>query len=141
MPRQELNIGQAANDGTGDTLREAGRKINANFTELYGTLPAQDVDNSGTAIDLDQPLTIFAGTSAITSTLADGSDVGKSKRLINIGADSCTVTPMTFRNGTTLHLKPNAQVELTWVGTDGWLLNEGRIYDDADDPGLFFVKE
>lgn len=36
MARQILDIGTAINDGTGDTLRVASGKINANFTEVYG---------------------------------------------------------------------------------------------------------
>lgn len=35
MAQQTINIGTTANDGTGDSLRAAGPKINANFTELY----------------------------------------------------------------------------------------------------------
>ena len=35
MAKQTLNIGTTANDGTGDTLRDAMVKANANFTELY----------------------------------------------------------------------------------------------------------
>ncbi len=35
MAKQTIGIGSAANDGTGDDLRAAGGKINANFTELY----------------------------------------------------------------------------------------------------------
>jgi len=35
MARQEINIGSAANDGTGDKLRVAFDKINDNFVELY----------------------------------------------------------------------------------------------------------
>lgn len=35
MARQNINVGASANDGTGDTLRIAGQKINANFIELY----------------------------------------------------------------------------------------------------------
>lgn len=35
MAQQTINIGASANDGTGDTLRVAGTKINDNFTELY----------------------------------------------------------------------------------------------------------
>ena len=31
MTRQALALGTSANDGTGDTLRQAGTKINANF--------------------------------------------------------------------------------------------------------------
>lgn len=36
MSKQTIGIGTTANDGTGDTLREAGAKINANFDDLYG---------------------------------------------------------------------------------------------------------
>ena len=35
MAKQVINTGTLANDGTGDTLRQAGDKMNANFTELY----------------------------------------------------------------------------------------------------------
>ena len=35
MAQEVINIGAQADDGTGDTIRGAGIKINANFTELY----------------------------------------------------------------------------------------------------------
>ena len=35
MAKQTINIGSAANDGTGDQLRSAFDKVNSNFTELY----------------------------------------------------------------------------------------------------------
>lgn len=35
MAKEVISTGSAANDGTGDTLRAAGTKINSNFTELY----------------------------------------------------------------------------------------------------------
>ena len=35
MARQNINVGTAANDGTGDPLRTAFTKVNSNFTELY----------------------------------------------------------------------------------------------------------
>lgn len=35
MTRQNLGLGSFANDGSGDTLRQAGQKINDNFIELY----------------------------------------------------------------------------------------------------------
>ena len=38
MTRQNISIGTSANDGTGDTLRSAGQKINENFAEIYETL-------------------------------------------------------------------------------------------------------
>jgi len=38
MTKQILDLGTNANDGTGDTLRSGGTKINDNFTELYTIL-------------------------------------------------------------------------------------------------------
>lgn len=35
MAREEINIGGQANDGTGDSVREAFDKVNSNFTEIY----------------------------------------------------------------------------------------------------------
>lgn len=35
MSREEINIGGQANDGTGDSIREAFDKVNSNFTEIY----------------------------------------------------------------------------------------------------------
>jgi hypothetical protein len=47
MAKQVINVGSAANDGTGDTLRAASQKINSNFTEVYGTAQAAfDAANS-----------------------------------------------------------------------------------------------
>ena len=44
MAKQTVSIGTSANDGTGDPLRTAFTKINANFTELYGdTAEANDI--------------------------------------------------------------------------------------------------
>ncbi len=44
MAQQTIGIGTSANDGTGDPLRTAFTKINANFTELYGdTAEANDL--------------------------------------------------------------------------------------------------
>jgi fibronectin-binding autotransporter adhesin len=44
MAQQNINIGSAANDGTGDPLRTAFDKINDNFTEIYGaTTEANDI--------------------------------------------------------------------------------------------------
>ena len=40
MAKQVIDIGSTANDGTGDTLRDAMTKANSNFTELYATDPS-----------------------------------------------------------------------------------------------------
>ena len=38
MAKITINVGSAANDGTGDTLRGAFQNVNANFTELYASV-------------------------------------------------------------------------------------------------------
>jgi len=35
MAKQTINVGSVANDGTGDAVRSAFQKTNANFDELY----------------------------------------------------------------------------------------------------------
>jgi hypothetical protein len=46
MPKQTINIGSNANDGTGDPLRTAFNKINDNFAELYGDDSSADTFTS-----------------------------------------------------------------------------------------------
>ena len=53
MARQTINIGSAANDGNGDTLRVGATKINENFQELYAQLGGGD---SGTALTTEVSL-------------------------------------------------------------------------------------
>ena len=47
MSRQILNTGGAANDGQGDTLRNASQKINDNFAELYNLITLTGGGGSG----------------------------------------------------------------------------------------------
>jgi len=89
MTQQLINIGSAPNDGTGDTLRNAGSKINNNFTELYSrqgyTLPtASDVTlggikvGSGLSINPTGELSVSA-----TYTLDNLSDVSIQNPIVN----------------------------------------------------------
>ena len=48
MAIQTINIGQVANDGTGDDLREAFVKVNNNFTELPNRIEQTTAPNLGT---------------------------------------------------------------------------------------------
>lgn len=60
MAKQTVNIGTVANDGTGDTLRDGGDKINDNFTELY------DVGGWANYADAESsPATISVGTTPV----------------------------------------------------------------------------
>lgn len=63
MTRQNISIGAAANDGTGETLRSAGSKINSNFIELFQKLGG-DSDVLSAGITLTSNSVVFEGASA-----------------------------------------------------------------------------
>lgn len=62
-----IGLGKAANDGTGDTLRTAGGKINTNFTYLFGLLTNTCYINAGDDITVR-----FAGSDASLGTISLG---------------------------------------------------------------------
>jgi len=80
MSYQSLGVGTNANDGSGDTLRAAGAKLNANFVELYtkigdGSDLCSGLSSTASVISLTAPNIsgIVAGTqtSATITTLAN----------------------------------------------------------------------
>jgi len=76
MTRQNISTGTTANDGTGDTLRSAGTKINQNFVELYQAF-GTDSSTLGSGITFDTSGIVIEGTTN-TTTIAPkdpGSDV------------------------------------------------------------------
>lgn len=103
MAKQTINVGSTANDGTGDKLRDAFVKVNANFTELYSD-DAGDVNsvNAGTGISVNQ--TTGAVTVTNTGTLDNATDNG------------ATTTNSITVGG--LHVNSTTAVEMP-TGTDG----------------------
>jgi hypothetical protein len=80
MAKQTINVGSTANDGTGDKLRDAFVKVNANFTELYSD-DAGDVNSvtAGTGISVNQTTGAVIVTNSApdqTVSLADGGNIG-----------------------------------------------------------------
>lgn len=63
MTKQVLNRGTIANDGTGDTLRTAGLKINSNFDELYQFLGGKTDGTLSNEISLEDDAVVFEGSS------------------------------------------------------------------------------
>lgn len=61
MTRQNIGIGSLANDGTGDTLRVAGQKINDNFIEIYRKLGG-DSDVLSSGVSLNGNTIVFEGS-------------------------------------------------------------------------------
>lgn len=62
MTRQNISIGTSANDGTGDTLRSAGTKINQNFVEIYQRIGG-DSDTLSAQITFEDSAIVFEGAS------------------------------------------------------------------------------
>jgi hypothetical protein len=78
MAYQSIGLGAAANDGSGDTLRDGATKVNANFVELYtalgnGSSISSGISASATVVSLSAPNIsgVVAGTqtSATITTL------------------------------------------------------------------------
>ena len=85
MALQSIGLGSAADDGTGDTLRNAGTKVNENFDEVYtllgdGTTLSSGISSSATVVTLTAPALsgsvtgtyTLAGTPTITSPSISG---------------------------------------------------------------------
>lgn len=78
MARKEIDIGIVGNDGTGDSIREAFRKVNDNFREMYavfgqgGKIKLQDLDNVVTEEREIFPLVQATGLMVATITPLDG---------------------------------------------------------------------
>jgi len=72
LARQNLNRGTTANDGSGDTLRQAGLKINQNFSELYSKLGSgvDSANNLSTVMGFDSSALTFDSASYTVSLKA-----------------------------------------------------------------------
>ena len=64
MAYQSIGLGSSANDGTGDTLRAGGDKINDNFVELYTLLGTGSALTSG----LSATATVVTLTAPVIAT-------------------------------------------------------------------------
>ena len=71
MAKQVINVGTTAGDGSGDALRDAMIKINANFTELYDGIVVQTIvgENGTTLVDIS---TNSVNANALTGTVPTG---------------------------------------------------------------------
>ena len=104
MAYQALGLGSVANDGTGDSLRTGGDKVNDNFVEIYtkfgdGSTLASNVNitgNAATATTLASSRNIagvaFNGSAAITIASTNLSDTAS----ICLAANTLTLTNKTL---------------------------------------------
>lgn len=119
MALQTLNIGTAANDGTGDNLRVGGDKINDNFSEIYTT---------------------FGNGSSLSSLAVTALNSPTANELVTVGATTTELdaeTNLTF-DGSTLAVTGNITVpndgDIGSVGaTDAIQISSAGIVTFKDD--------
>lgn len=78
MTQKIINIGNVANDGTGDPLREAFRTCNENFTELYGISGVTGIQNGTSNLQVGNNGNItmsVAGTSNVVVVSNSGIEI------------------------------------------------------------------
>jgi hypothetical protein len=149
MAKQSIGLGSVADDGTGDTLRIAGDKVNDNFDELYTALGdgstltsvAVTAINNATAnelvtigattteLDAEANLTFDGSTLAVTGILTVD-DINLNGKVVTITGDtSDTFTITTGAAGATTIATVDA------AGTDGHLTLDvdGKIFLDSAD--------
>jgi hypothetical protein len=98
MTQQLINIGSVPNDGTGDTIRVAGNKINQNFTEVYSslsgiqqyTLPTASTTNLG-GVKVDGT-TINIANGVISSTGLTSMPIATTSALGSVKPDGISIT-------------------------------------------------
>ena len=88
MSRQAINIGSAANDGTGDPLRTAFDKINDNFVELYDRFGGGDpnIEITGDSIVNKSTNSNITLTTNGTGTISLGADTSITGNLTYAGS-------------------------------------------------------
>lgn len=81
MARQIIDIGIQGNDGTGDSIRESFRKVNDNFSQLFGvfggeTIAFTDLDDAPSSYGANQIIISDSdGTGLTAKTLAGGAGI------------------------------------------------------------------
>ena len=121
MSKSVIGLGGSANDGTGDSLRATGSKINANFTEIYtlvgdgSSLTSDTVTlNTATQTLTNKSLTSPQITTSILPATADGATIGSATK---------EFSDLFLADGSTVQFGNDQDVTLTHVADTGLLLN------------------
>ena len=108
MAQQIINVGDVANDGQGDPLRDAFIKCNDNFTELYNTGGITGIQNGNSNIAIAEDSTINMSSTGVA----------------NVFVVSETGT-------TTLGLMAGNVVSVTGNVTGNYIIGNGRFLTDV----------
>lgn len=126
MAQQVLNVGSAANDGTGDPLRTAGGKINDNFTEVYSRVATLEGQSGGGGTVTPEQFGAFGDggshpLSSVYGTLAAAQEVYPAATSLTQQIDYCAVikaiNTLIAAGGGTLSLGPKQYIMTASGGT------------------------
>jgi hypothetical protein len=103
MAKSIIGVGTTANDGTGDTLRAAGVKINDNFSEIYNAL------GTGSAITLTSSVAELNILDGVTSTATE---------LNILDGATLTTTELNYVDGVTSAIQTQLDTKASLTGTE-----------------------
>ena len=134
MARQNINVGTLANDGTGDSLRQTGNKINANLIELYdhlgstaGQLPTTTTITANSTLSITHKTYILNKATALAVTLPVGVVAGDIKIFINVGTGVATVSANLAGTTTSFALSQYEGCQVVWSGTEWYLIGNQSV--------------
>jgi len=123
MAYQTLDLGTSADDGTGDSLRVGGDKINDNFSELYtllgnGSILTTGLSVSGATITLSEAVGTFT---TLTPPSADGAALGSA---------ALEWSDLYLYDSSVIYFGINSDITLTHVPDVGLRLKSVATADD-----------
>ena len=143
MTQQTINIGSAANDRSGDPLRTAFTKINANFTDVYTQLSTIESGHalsvtSGSASESSSSLSYNSGTGVLSYTpFAMPTQTGNNGKVLTTNGSYIQWSALSINSltnsGYTLELGSDGTLNLP-ISTNGQgvIQTTGSYYLDAN---------
>ena len=129
MAYQAIGLGSSADDGTGDSLRVGGDKVNDNFSEIYTLL------GTGTALTTGMSATgsvVTLTAATIATSIAPSSSDGAS-----LGTASLEWSDLYIADGGIIYFGDDQEITLTHVHDDGLILKHVGT-GDGKEPSLSF---
>ncbi|MGL6228669.1 MAG: phage baseplate protein [Culicoidibacterales bacterium] len=162
MAKEQINVGQAVDDGTGDYLRRAGLKLNNNFDDIYGNLGDGNVPHAAGAwktydgievleLQFGQAYTLNTTAHEISAKLPKGSfaDYGKVIKLRDVygtwANNSVLIYPAdgdTIKHeiGLTRLSTKNLDAELVYCSPGNWEFASNKLVTGISSLGSTVVK-
>ena len=123
MALQSLDLGTSADDGTGDSLRAGGDKINDNLSEIYtllgtGTALTSGLSASATVVTLTSAVGTFT---TLTPPAADGA---------SLGSASIQFSDLYLYDSSVIYFGIDSDITITHVPDVGLRLKSAATADD-----------